>query len=177
LTAVKQQKLEQRVAEAQIVQSSVAVRRAAQLAQAVARAAEAERRQAEAEAKSAAAEAAAMGQSGCPFKSSTLKRVHARTWCTLAHRHQPDFQVRCRSGHCRHTGSFVAGSSSNRKTAAAAASSQQLKERAQERAHDAYMMLWCHCLCVLLLRQKRHRGQHHSNQQLEAVRPTAEKSA
>ena len=157
MTAVKQQKLEQRVAEAQIVQSSVAVRGAAQLAQAVARADETERRQAEAEAKSAAAEAAAMGQSGCPFKSSTLKRVHPRTWCTLAHRHQPDFQVRCRSGHCRHTGSFVAGSSSNRKTASS--SSVNSSKNALKREP---MMLWCHCLCVLLLRQKRHRGQHPS---------------
>ena len=55
MTAVKQQKLEQRVAEAQIVQSSVPHNWRRQSHR---RAAEAERRQAEAEAKSAVAEAA-----------------------------------------------------------------------------------------------------------------------
>ena len=57
MTAVEQQNLEQRAAEAVTLQSSLACRRAAQLSQADARAAEAERRQAEAEAKCAAAEA------------------------------------------------------------------------------------------------------------------------
>ena len=83
LTAVKQQKLEQHVAEAQIVQSSVAVRCAAQLAQAVARADETERRQAEAEAKSAAAEAAGSVRLSLQIQhSQTSARshmVHART--------------------------------------------------------------------------------------------------
>jgi hypothetical protein len=96
--------------------------------------------------------------------------------CTLAHgaRSHTDTSPIPRSDQCRRTGSFVAGSSSNRKTAAAAASSQQLKERAQERAHDAMVPLLVRAVASAEAAQ-RAASQH--TQQLVAVRPTAEKGA
>ena len=132
LTAVEQHKLEQRVAEAKIVQSSVAVRRAAQLAQAVARATEAERRQAEAEAKSGECRSR-----GSWASQAFPSNPHLSTEYTLAYgaRSHTDTSPIPRSGLCRHTGSFVAGSSagsSSRRNTAAAAASTARRTRSRE---------------------------------------------
>ena len=146
------------------MQSSVAVRRAAQLAQAVARAAEAERRQAEAEAKSAAAEAAGPVRLSLQIHSQTSARshvVHARTQTPV-----------------RFPGQVSVGTQAPLSQEAAAAAKQQqqqrqqLEERAQERgARDAVVPLLARAVASAEAAQRA------ASQQLEAVRPTAERSA
>ena len=132
----------------------MAVRRDAQLAQAIARAAEAERRQAEPEAKNAAARGSGASQAvplmSLQIHSQTSARSHR--WCTLAHRHQSDSQVRSVSAH-RLLRRRKQQQPQNSSSSSVNSSKNALKREP--------VMLWCHCLRVLLLRQKRHRGQHH----------------
>ena len=163
VTAVEWQNLEQRVNEAVVVQTLVAERRAAQLAQAEERAAEAERRQAEAEAKSAAAEAAGPVRLSIQIHPQTSARshmVHARTQTPVRF---PD-QV------------SVGTQAPSPQDAAAAAKQQQqqrqqLEKRAQERARDAVVPLLARAVASAEAAQRA------ALQQLEAVRPTAERSA
>ena len=127
LTAVEQQNLEQRAAEAVTLQSSVACRRAAQLAHADARAAEAERKQAEAEAKSAAAEA--FGPVSLSLQiHPQLQRggmVNARTQTPVMHQEQ-----RCASTQAPSPEMVAAVAEQDRKK------QQQLKAEADQSARE-----------------------------------------
>ena len=156
LTAGQQQKLEHHVAilRPRSYSLPLAVWRAAQLAQAVARAAEAERRQVEGRGEecrsrgSWASQALSL-QIQHSQTSARSHMVHARTQTPV-----------------RFPGQISVGAQAPSSQEAAATAKQQQQQRQANSSKNALkrepMMLWCHCLCVLLLRQKRHRGQHPS---------------